>query len=65
MTPDRWKKLIKHVQEKIEDHYWEHDGLYEDMMEWFNIWDSNDSSLSKDSSSTNDSSLYFDISMED
>ena len=24
VTPERWKKLIKHVQEKIEDHYWEH-----------------------------------------
>ena len=28
MTTYRWKKLIKHVQEKVEDHYWSCDGLY-------------------------------------
>ena len=33
VTPERWKKLIKHVQEKIEDCYWKHMGLYEDMIE--------------------------------
>ena len=27
VTPDRWKSLIAHVQEKVEDHYWEADGL--------------------------------------
>ena len=29
VTADRWKKLIVHVQEKVEDHYWSCDGLYE------------------------------------
>ena len=22
VTADRWKKLIKHMQDKVEDHYW-------------------------------------------
>ena len=22
VTADRWKKLVKHVREKVEDHYW-------------------------------------------
>lgn len=65
VTPERWKKLIKHVQEKIEDHYWEHDGLYEDMMERFIIQVGNDSSSSEDSSSVEDSSSSEDSSMED
>ena len=25
LTPERWKKIISHVQQKIEDRYWEHD----------------------------------------
>ena len=29
VTADRWKKLVVHVQEKVEDHYWSCDGLYE------------------------------------
>ena len=28
VTTYHWKKLIKHVQEKVEDHYWSCDGLY-------------------------------------
>ena len=27
---ERWKKLIKHVEDKVENHYWEKDGLYEE-----------------------------------
>ena len=27
VTPERWAKLVKHVQEKVEDHYWQVDGL--------------------------------------
>ncbi len=27
VTPDRWKSLITHVQQKVENHYWEVDGL--------------------------------------
>ena len=29
VTPERWASLIKHVKEKVEDHYWEADGLAE------------------------------------
>jgi len=31
VTPKRWQSLIKHVQEKVEDHYWEQDGLHEEL----------------------------------
>ena len=65
VTPEECKKMIKHVQEKIEDHYWEHDGLYEDMMEQLIIQVGNGSSSSVDSSSAEDSSLSEDSSMED
>ena len=27
VTPERWKSLIAHIKEKVEDHYWEADGL--------------------------------------
>ena len=27
VTPERWASLVKHVQEKVEDHYWRVDGL--------------------------------------
>ena len=30
VTAERWKKLIKHVEDKVENHYWEKDGLYEE-----------------------------------
>jgi ornithine carbamoyltransferase len=29
VTPERWTSLIKHVQDKVEDHYWEVNGLAE------------------------------------
>ena len=29
VTPERWADLVRHVQEKVEDHYWEADGLTE------------------------------------
>ena len=29
VTPDRWASLVKHVQDKFEDHYWQVDGLSE------------------------------------
>ena len=29
VTPERWADLVRHVQEKVEDHYWEVDGLTE------------------------------------
>ena len=27
VTPERWKALVRHVKEKVEDHYWKEDGL--------------------------------------
>ena len=53
--PERWKKLVNHVQQKIEDHYWEHDGLYETMVDRF-IIDMGDSSEDSLSSSEDSSS---------
>ena len=29
VTPERWTSLIKHVRDKVEDHFWEADGLAE------------------------------------
>ena len=29
VTPDKWKNLIKHVQDKFEDHYWKVDRIAE------------------------------------
>ena len=58
VTPERWKKLVHHVQQKVEDHYWEHDGLYETMIDRFIIHfeDSSDSSsYISESSSSEDS----------
>ena len=37
VTPDRWKKLIRHVREKVEDHYWSCDGLYQQCTQRFII----------------------------
>ena len=37
VTADRWKKLIRHVREKVEDHYWSCDGLYEQRIQRFII----------------------------
>ena len=37
VTAARWKKLIVHVQEKVEDHYWSCDGLYEQYVDRFII----------------------------
>ncbi len=27
VTPERWTALIRHVHDKVEDHYWKEDGL--------------------------------------
>ena len=43
VTPERWQALIKHVHEKVEDHYWEADGLNEELLERFIINNSSDS----------------------
>ena len=33
VTPERWQSLIKHVKVEVEDHYWEADGLNEEVLE--------------------------------
>ena len=37
VTPERWSSLIAHVQEKVEDHYWDSDGLQMELVEQFII----------------------------
>ena len=37
VTPLEWQKLIKHVEEKDENHYWRADGLNEELLERFII----------------------------
>ena len=32
VTAERWRRMIAHVQETVEDHCWEHDSLYEEMV---------------------------------
>lgn len=55
-TSGRWKKEIEHKQQKIEDHYWVHDGVYEEMMDTFTTHVGDDLSSTGDSSSAKDSS---------
>ena len=57
VTSERWQSLIKHVQEEVEDHYWEQDGLHEEFLERFLIHISSDSSDGSinDSSTTSNS----------
>ena len=43
VTPERWQSLIKHVEVKVEDHYWEADGLNEEVLERFIITNNSDS----------------------
>ena len=54
VTPERWKKLVNHVQQKIEDHYWEHEGLFETMIDRFTI---HLGDTSDDSSSSSEDSM--------
>ena len=44
VTPERWQSLIKHVEQKVEDHYWEADGLNEELLERFIITNSDSES---------------------
>lgn len=37
VTATRWSKLIKHVEEKVEDHYWECEGLHRRFVDRFII----------------------------
>ena len=58
VTPEIWTKLISHVEKKVEDHYWERDGLWYAKRHEFiiHLGDSSDnsSSSSDDSSSKSD-----------
>ena len=56
MTTDHWKKLIRHVQEKVEDHYWSCDGIYRQYIQRF-IVQLVDDSDSDTSSNNADSTL--------
>ncbi len=49
VTPDRWKSLITHVQQKVENHYWEVDGLQQELVEEFIISTEGDSEADLDS----------------
>ena len=40
--------MIKHVEDKVEDHYWEADGLNEELLERFIITNSSDDDSSDD-----------------
>ena len=35
VTPERWADLVKHVRDKVEDHYWDNDRL--DLQEQFRL----------------------------
>ena len=48
VTFERSQSLIKHIQEEVEDHCWEQDGLHEELLERFLIHVSSDSSDSED-----------------
>ena len=37
VTPERWKSLIAHIREKVEDHYWEADRLQMEVVDEFII----------------------------
>ena len=37
VTADDWRKLVEHVRDKVEDHYWTSDGLYQQYVEQFII----------------------------
>ena len=56
VTPVRWQKIIDHVKKKVEDHYWEHDGLYETMVEGFviHVGDSSEDSTSSSECSSSE-----------
>ena len=46
--------MIKHVQDKVEDHYWEADGLNEELLERFIINNSSDSDNDSDDAAADD-----------
>ena len=66
VTADRWKKLVLHVREKVEDHYWSCDGLYQQYTNRFVIQfgeesDSDDTASSDDLGSATEAGNSDDI----
>ena len=55
VTPQCWKSLIAHVQEKVEDHYWEANRLQMELVEEFIISLERGTDSDSDSSDTSDS----------
>ena len=55
MAVDRWRKLIRYVRDKVEDHYWTSDGLYEETIRQFVINFGSDSDSDTASSVDSDS----------
>ena len=55
VTDDRWHKLIRHVRDKVEDHHWTSDGLYEQTIRPFVINFRSDSDSDTASSDDSDS----------
>ena len=54
--------MIKHVEIEVEDHYWEADGLNEEVLERFVITNSSDSESSDDDEGVNEGFLEADDS---
>ena len=54
VTPDKWKALVERVQTEVEDHYWRHDGLYEELVEEFIVQVGGESSDESESNSDSD-----------
>ena len=39
VTPEQWAAAIKHVRDKVEDNYWDIDGLAEHYTEHYSVWE--------------------------
>ena len=55
VTPERWRYLITHVQEKVEDYYWKANGLQSILVDEFIISLEGDSDSESEVSSSSDS----------
>ena len=55
VTPERWKFLIAHIKERVEDHYLEADGLQMEIVDEFIISLEGDSDFDSDSSDSSES----------
>ena len=65
VTPQQWQSLITHVEEKVEDHYWEANGL-EELLESFIIdigSSNNDDNISDDGEDVDDTEKMIQLKM--